>query len=105
MAAQVGISGSTKVGKNCIVGGQAGMGGHIKIGDNAKIAAQSGVLRNVENGKCVMGTPAFNLNTFLRASVVLPHLPDIQKTVHQLQTEIAASHLSSSNQEKSGNDK
>ena len=33
IAAQTGISGSTKVGKNCIIGGQVGMVGHIQIAD------------------------------------------------------------------------
>jgi UDP-3-O-[3-hydroxymyristoyl] glucosamine N-acyltransferase len=43
IAAQTGISGSTKVGKNCIVGGQVGIVGHITIADGTRINAQSGV--------------------------------------------------------------
>ena len=39
IAAQVGISGSTKLGKSVMVGGQTGMVGHINIGDNVMIAA------------------------------------------------------------------
>jgi UDP-3-O-[3-hydroxymyristoyl] glucosamine N-acyltransferase len=43
IAAQSGISGSTKVGKNCMFGGQVGLIGHITIADGVKIAAQSGI--------------------------------------------------------------
>ena len=43
IAAQAGVSGSTKIGKSVMIGGQAGIVGHIQIGDGAKINAQSGV--------------------------------------------------------------
>ncbi len=36
IAAQAGISGSTKIGKGVIIGGQAGLAGHINIADGAK---------------------------------------------------------------------
>ena len=38
MAAQVGIAGSTKIGKNVLIGGQAGISGHIKIADQTKLS-------------------------------------------------------------------
>ena len=47
IAAQTGISGSTKVGKNCMLGGQVGLAGHISIGDNVGIGAQSGIVSNI----------------------------------------------------------
>ena len=31
MAAQVGIAGSSKIGKNVLIGGQAGISGHLKL--------------------------------------------------------------------------
>ena len=56
IAAQVGISGSTKLGKSVMVGGQAGMVGHINIGDGVIIAAASSVHKNMLSGvrKCRM---------------------------------------------------
>ena len=44
MAAQTGISGSTKIGKNCMFGGQVGLAGHLKIADGTKIGAHGGIL-------------------------------------------------------------
>ncbi|MBL6928847.1 MAG: UDP-3-O-(3-hydroxymyristoyl)glucosamine N-acyltransferase [Rhodospirillales bacterium] len=58
VVSQVGISGSTKVGDFAMMGGQAGLTGHLKIGTGAKIAAQSGVMRDVEPGATVAGSPA-----------------------------------------------
>lgn len=71
MAAQTGIAGSAKLGEHCIVGGQVGIAGHITLADNTTVAAQSGVLGNVkEEGKVLMGTPAFPLKQFLRSYAV-----------------------------------
>ncbi len=42
LAAQVGISGSTKLGMGVVAWGQAGIVGHLTIGDRVNIAAQSG---------------------------------------------------------------
>ncbi|MCQ2177556.1 MAG: UDP-3-O-(3-hydroxymyristoyl)glucosamine N-acyltransferase [Bacteroidales bacterium] len=68
MAAQTGIAGSTKVGRNCIFAGQVGIVGHLEIADNTTIGAQAGVLGNVRKpGQKMMGSPAIQLGTFLRA--------------------------------------
>lgn len=48
IAAQTGISGSTKVGKGVLIGGQVGIVGHITIGDGVKINAQSGISKSVK---------------------------------------------------------
>jgi UDP-3-O-[3-hydroxymyristoyl] glucosamine N-acyltransferase len=88
IAALTGISGSTKIGKNCVIGGQVGLSGHIKIGDNVSIGAQSGILSNIEPGKKLLGTPAFDVKNFFRSSLIIQKLPDIYRTVGELQKEI-----------------
>lgn len=88
MAAQVGISGSTKVGRNCMLGGQVGLGGHIKIGDRVNIGAQSGVISNIEDGRNLIGSPPIDVKNFFRSSLIFPKLPDIYRTIGQLQKEI-----------------
>lgn len=88
IAAQTGIAGSTKIGKNCMIGGQVGLVGHIKIGDNVSIGAQSGCLRDIEPEKNVMGLPAIDVKSYFRSSVIFRKLPEMDKTVGQLQKEI-----------------
>lgn len=50
VAAQTGISGSTRVGEYVQMGGQVGIVGHVEIADSSMIAAQSGVSKSVPGG-------------------------------------------------------
>lgn len=88
MAAQVGIAGSVKVGKHAMFGGQAGLSGHISVGDKAQIGAQSGIISDIKEGAVVLGAPAFDAKSFFRSSAVFTKLPDMYKTIGQLQREI-----------------
>jgi len=88
MAAQVGVSGSTKIGRNCMIGGQVGLGGHIKIGDRVNLGAQAGIISNVEDGKALIGSPGIEIKNFFRSSIVFPKLPEMYRTVNQLQKEV-----------------
>lgn len=88
MAAQVGIAGSVKVGKHCMFGGQAGLAGHIKIADHVSLGAQSGVISNVKEGQTLLGAPAIDAKLFFRSSAVFSKLPEIYRTIGELQREI-----------------
>lgn len=91
IAAQAGISGSTKIGAYCMVGGQAGIVGHIKIADQTKINAQSGVAKEIkEPGRSFTGSPAFDYKSSLKSQVIYKHLPDLQQEIIQLKKEIEA---------------
>jgi UDP-3-O-[3-hydroxymyristoyl] glucosamine N-acyltransferase len=74
LVAQVGISGSTRFGDGVAAGGQAGFTGHLHVGAGARIAAQSGVMRDVEPGATIGGSPAVPIQEFLRQGVVLHRL-------------------------------
>jgi UDP-3-O-[3-hydroxymyristoyl] glucosamine N-acyltransferase len=88
IAAQTGISGSTKIGKNGVIGGQVGLGGHIKIGDNVGIGAQSGIISNIESGRNILGSPPLDVQNFFRSSIVFAKLPEMYRQIHQLEKEI-----------------
>jgi len=81
IAAQTGISGSTKIGKNCMIGGQVGIVGHIKIGDNVKIQAQAGIPSNVKDGDIIMGSPAINLRQYMKSYI---HFKNLDRIVQRL---------------------
>lgn len=85
VAAQAGISGSTKVGKRVMIGGQAGVVGHIEIGDGAKINAQSGVSKSIEPGKAVTGSPAHDYTAALRSQAISRKLPELEKRIKELE--------------------
>jgi UDP-3-O-[3-hydroxymyristoyl] glucosamine N-acyltransferase len=89
MAAQTGISGSTKVGNNCMFGGQVGLAGHIKIANGTKIGAQAGLLGGVkEENTVIIGSPAIELKQFLKSSVIFKNLPELKQKVDSLEKEI-----------------
>jgi UDP-3-O-[3-hydroxymyristoyl] glucosamine N-acyltransferase len=85
IAAQAGISGSTKIGKGAMIGGQAGVVGHLQIGDGAKINAQSGVSKSIEAGKAVTGSPAHDYTAALRSQAISRNLPQLEKRVKELE--------------------
>jgi UDP-3-O-[3-hydroxymyristoyl] glucosamine N-acyltransferase len=85
IAAQAGISGSTKIGKGAMIGGQAGVVGHLQIGDGARINAQSGVSKSVEAGKAVTGSPAHDYTAALRSQAISRNLPELEKRVKELE--------------------
>lgn len=86
IAAQAGISGSTKIGKGVMIGGQAGIVGHITLGDGAKVNAQSGVSKSIENGKAVTGTPAYDYSQALRSQALSRQLPELEKRIKELES-------------------
>jgi UDP-3-O-[3-hydroxymyristoyl] glucosamine N-acyltransferase len=89
MAAQTGISGSTKVGKNCMFGGQVGLSGHIKIANGVKIGAQAGIAGDVKDENAtIIGTPAIEFRQFLKSSVIFKKLPEMKVKVDTLEKEL-----------------
>jgi UDP-3-O-[3-hydroxymyristoyl] glucosamine N-acyltransferase len=60
IAAQTGISGSTRVGEKVMMAGQVGVIGHLTIEDNTVIAAQSGISKDLPGGAW-FGSPAVPL--------------------------------------------
>ena len=88
MAAQVGIAGSVKVGKHCMFGGQVGLAGHIHVADHVVFGAQAGVISDVTEATTLLGAPAINAKNFMRSSAIFNRLPDIYRSLGQMQREI-----------------
>ena len=86
IAAQSGVSGSTKLGKNVMVGGQVGIVGHIQIADGSKINAQSGVTKSLKTpNSAVTGSPAFEYTSALRSQAAARKLPAFEKRIIELE--------------------
>ncbi|NVO19385.1 MAG: UDP-3-O-(3-hydroxymyristoyl)glucosamine N-acyltransferase [Bacteroidetes bacterium] len=86
IAAQTGISGSTKIGRNCMIGGQVGIVGHIVIADEVKIGAQAGVGGSITKpGSVVLGAPAIDIGRFKRSIAVFNNLDKLSARVSDLE--------------------
>jgi UDP-3-O-[3-hydroxymyristoyl] glucosamine N-acyltransferase len=84
IAAQVGISGSAKLGKSVVIGGQAGLVGHINIGDHVMIGAQSGIHEDVPAYQAVSGSPHLPHKKWLRVVSCLSGLQEMRKILTSL---------------------
>src|SRR5712664_865673 len=88
LCGQVGLAGSTKVGSNCILAGQVGTAGHLIVGDGTVITAQSGVPNDVPAHALYSGYPAVDNRQWLKTMAALNRLPELQKRVRELETEM-----------------
>ena len=89
IAAQSGVSGSTKIGNNVMIGGQAGIVGHIQIADGSKINAQSGVGKSIKKpNTAVTGSPAYDYSHALRSQIITRNLPELEKRIKNLEETI-----------------
>lgn len=67
ITAQVGISGSTVLGRNVVMGGQSGTAGHLEMAPFTTIAARGGVTKSItQGGKTWAGFPLFEHKPWLR---------------------------------------
>jgi UDP-3-O-[3-hydroxymyristoyl] glucosamine N-acyltransferase len=88
LAAQVGLAGSTRLGRGVWVGGQAGFAGHLEVGDKAIITAQSGTSHDIPPGAVMSGSPAFENAAWLRSVAAFSKLPALMRKVRDLEQEI-----------------
>ncbi len=89
IAAQAGISGSSRFGKNVMIGGQAGITGHLSIADGVKIQAQAAVIRDVtEKGKGISGAPAIDAREHYRQLAAIKRLPELIKKIGELEQKL-----------------
>lgn len=90
IVAQVGVSGSTVIEDNVIIGGHSGIAGHLRIGKGAMIGAMSGVNRDLEPRSYVRGIPALPYMLAQRVDVLKKRLPELFKRVDSLENQINA---------------
>ncbi len=90
LVAQVGISGSTRVGNRVTLAGQAATVGHITIGDDVIIAARGAASSDIPSGKQVYsGAPHMPHKTWLKATSTFPKLPEMRKKITELEKKLA----------------
>ena len=89
MAAQVGLAGQVETQDHVILGGQVGVANQTQIGANVQAGAKAGLHGNVAPGSIVMGNPASPYRTFLKSSAIYNRLPQMQRTLKELEQQVA----------------
>ncbi len=82
LASQTGIAGSTKTGRNVMMGGQVGIVGHLEIPDFTMIATRGGVGKTIKKNGRYAGSPVVTLAEHNRTQV---HLRKIETYVKRIQ--------------------
>ena len=91
MAAQSGVAGSSKVGRDCMFGGHVAIAPHISIANGIKMGGKAGANTTItqENTNWI-GAPATLYVDFMKQQVMIRRLPDIKKQIDQMEREIKA---------------
>jgi len=89
ICAQTGLAGSSILEKNVLLAGQVGIAGHLTIHENAVLYARSAISHDVPAGAVMSGSPAFEAREWLRAITAFPKLPEMLRTMRQLERRVA----------------
>lgn len=75
LVAQSGVAGSTKLGRNVVVGGQSAFAGHLEVAPFTNFAARSGVTKSItESGKTFGGFPLMEQKQWLKLQIKIARL-------------------------------
>jgi UDP-3-O-[3-hydroxymyristoyl] glucosamine N-acyltransferase len=87
VAAQTGISGSSRLGHHVVCGGQVGIADHCTLEDGSIAGAQAGIPtgKTIRTGQTVWGTPARPLEKFKEAYVWFARLPELGERIKKLE--------------------
>ncbi len=89
IAAQTGISGSSIIEDDCVIGGQVGMGDHARVLSGAIIGSQAGILPNkIVRAGVWWGTPVQPLAEYKRQNAMVKGLGRLREEVKELKKEI-----------------
>lgn len=93
IAAQTGVSGSTRIGENCIIAGQVGIAGHLVIANKTGIGAQSGIGKSIDTeGEKMMGSPAFDVKDFYKSYALFKKIPELSQRLRELEGKLQSQH-------------
>ena len=85
IAAQTGLSGSTRVGDRVVMAGQCGVADHVTVASDTIFAGGTGVTGDVREPGAYMGLPARPIAEGRRILAALKRLPDLIARVRRLE--------------------
>ena len=90
LVGQVGIAGSTRLGRGVIAAGQVGVADGEVPGDGATLCAQAGVMSDIPPGAMVFGSPSRPKGESMRIEAALSRLPELARKVRELEKKLDA---------------
>ncbi len=89
LAAQTGVAGSSKTGRNVIMGGQVGIVGHVEIAPFTLLATRSGVSKSLPKSGKYAGGPVVSLTDHNKMQVHFRKIDEYAKRIEALEAIIA----------------
>ncbi|HEY0867875.1 MAG TPA: UDP-3-O-(3-hydroxymyristoyl)glucosamine N-acyltransferase [Fimbriimonas sp.] len=89
VAALVGISGSTQIGKRVTLAGQSATSDHVKIGDDVVMGGRTGVTKDVTEPGTYWGLPARPIGETMRIMALQAKLPSLYERLKALEKRVA----------------
>lgn len=89
IVSMAGIAGSARLGDRVTLAGQSGVIGHITIGSNTVVAARGMVIGSLPENSFVSGQPARAHSEDMRIQAAAGRLPDLLKTVRNMEKRLA----------------
>ena len=90
LVSQVGVSGSSRLGRGVVLAGQVGVADHVTVGDGALVGAQAGVPSDLDAGGKYLGTPARPMLEAKRIMAAETRLPELLRRVRALERAVEA---------------
>jgi UDP-3-O-[3-hydroxymyristoyl] glucosamine N-acyltransferase len=89
VAALTGVAGSSRLGEGCVIGGHSAVSGHLRLGKGVTVGGFSGVTASAPDKAVLAGFPAVNHGNFLAQSAAVRKLPELRRTLRQLEERLA----------------
>ncbi|MEO1144558.1 MAG: UDP-3-O-(3-hydroxymyristoyl)glucosamine N-acyltransferase [Cyanobacteria bacterium J06638_22] len=86
--AQIAMAGGAKVEDQVVLGARTILSNRVVVGKRARATMASVIISDVEPGHVVSGHPAMPHQPWLRSSVLVQRLPEMQQTMKQMQKQI-----------------
>ncbi len=88
LAGQAGIAGSSTLGNYVVLAGQAGVKDHTKVGDRVMAGGKAVIVKDVDPGQIIAGFNSMPVRDWLKVQAILPKLPDLKRTVADLEKQV-----------------
>jgi UDP-3-O-[3-hydroxymyristoyl] glucosamine N-acyltransferase len=88
LVAQVGVSGSSRLGRGVVLAGQVGVADHVTIGDGVIAGGRTGIAVSLPAGEKVLGSPARPIGQAKRIMIAEGRLPELLHRVRALEQKL-----------------
>jgi len=88
LVSQVGLSGSTKIGRRALLAGRAATVHDVRIGDNVTLTGETVVTKDLPDDSFVSGYPAIDHKIWKKSIILFKQLPELLARLRRLEEKV-----------------